>query len=596
MITKKKRRLILIIAILAVILVIGIMFLVLYLTTDLFKSSQTLFVKYIGNNVDNLKSLESILDDTEYDEQLKTNPYNINMQANVIYTENVGTTDENVNNSVNQLKFSVEGQTDNNSQYDYRNMKLLKGNEQVAQVEYLHSSSDYGIKFTDLFNQYLVSENTNLKELFRKMGYTEEEIQNIPDSVTLDSEILDKMKFTDDELATLSEKYIGIISQNVSSENFSKQTKQNITINGQNYVANAYILTLTKEQLNDIYINLLENIEQDEIILAKFDVLQNKLNEITLGNIDFNVRDNIVNKIDITINKIKQNNIGADETRIIVYENNGNTLRTRVETEEYQTNIDFLQSNERSYEELLITNEDEEKYRITLDYNNNNLSIYVQDSDKGIKLLVKKEQQVNNLSRNQNYSIEYQVDDKKVEVSLIEDIDIIESLEEIKNFDSEGKVNLNELNDDQLKEIMNTVRNGLNSEVESVKEKIVYQDIENMLIGIELMKDSTVLDSNGITETEKNRFNYNFELLQGEGLEAKSVKNAIQVIKDNIESMEIISGSELRLNIVRGQGNEEVVNTLTAFLDKSVNNKYNISVNYDENGLVNQLILKIEEN
>ena len=59
--------------------------------------------------------------------------------------------------------------------------------------------------------------------------------------------------------------------------------------------------------------------------------------------------------------------------------------------------------------------------------------------------------------------------------------------------------------------------------------------------------------------------------------------------------MEVVSDNELRLTIERNQSNEEVVNMLTEFLENNGNNKYNISVHYDENGLVNQLILTIVE-
>ena len=59
--------------------------------------------------------------------------------------------------------------------------------------------------------------------------------------------------------------------------------------------------------------------------------------------------------------------------------------------------------------------------------------------------------------------------------------------------------------------------------------------------------------------------------------------------------MEVVSDNELRLTIVRSNPNEEVVNTLTTFLADSGNNEYNIKVGYEENGLVNQLILTIVE-
>ncbi len=593
MMTKKKRRLVLIIIIVLILVILATTFLVLYLNTDMFKSNQTLFVKYIGKNADNLKALESIINETEYEGQLTTTPYNINMEATVNYTQNIGTTEENANNGINQLKLTVEGQTDNNNGYDYRNIKLLKSDEQVAQVEYLHSSNNYGVKFSDLFNQFLVSENTNLKELFRKMGYTDEQLQNIPDTVSLNTEFLNEIRFSDEELTSLGNKYVSIIGQNISTENFSKQSRQAITINGQNYITNAYVLTLTKEQLNTIYINLLQAVEQDETILNKIEILQNKIDEVSLGNNNINLKEELTNAIDLRIRKINQSNIGTDETRIIVYESDGQTLRTRVETQDYQINLDYVQLVNGNFAELLIEDEETEKYKITLNYNASNLSIIIQDNNNKNTITFKRSDNINNQTMERNYDLTYEIDDKKVDVNMIENIEIVQNIENMQEFNNENAVLLNTLDDAQTKEIVNTVRSGVDTEIETIKQEIVYQDIEQMLKDIGLMKDSTVLDSNGITETEKNRFNSNFELLQGENLENANVITSIQAIRNNIANMEIVSESELRLTIARNQSNEEVVNTLTEFLENNRGNKYNISVQYDENGLVNQLILTI---
>ena len=593
MMTKKKRRLVLIIIIVLILVILATTFLVLYLNTDMFKSNQTLFVKYIGKNADNLRALESIINETEYEGQLTTKPYNIDMEATVNYTQNIGTTEENANNGINQLKLTVEGQTDNNNGYDYRNIKLLKSDEQVAQVEYLHSSNNYGVKFSDLFNQFLVSENTNLKELFRKMGYTDEQLQNIPDTVSLNTEFLNEIRFSDEELTSLGNKYVSIIGQNISTENFSKQSRQAITINGQNYISNAYVLTLTKEQLNTIYINLLQAVEQDETILNKIEILQNKIDEVTLGNNNINLKEELTNAIDLRIRRINQSNIGTDETRIIVYESDGQTLRTRIETQDYQINLDYLQLADGNFAELLIEDEETEKYKITLNYNASNLSIIIQDNNNKNTITFKRSDNINNQTMERNYDLTYEIDDKKVDVNVIENLEIVQNIENMQNFNNENAVMLNTLDDAQTQEIINTVRSGLDTEIETIKQEIVYQDIEQMLKDIGLMKNSTVLDSNGITETEKNRFNSNFELLQGENLENANVITSIQAIKNNIANMEIVSESELRLTIARNQSNEEVVNTLTEFLENNRGNKYNISVQYDENGLVNQLILTI---
>lgn len=592
MMTRKKRRVILVVIILLILVILAATFVILYLNTDMFKSNQTLFVKYLGKNADNVKALESILNSTDYDEQLKVTPYNDNIEAKVNYTQGIGTTDQNTDNSINQLEVTAEGQTDNTNSYDYRDVKLLKNDEQVAQAEYLHSSNNYGIKFSDLFSEYIVSENTNLKELFRKIGYTDEQLQNIPDTVNLNEDIINELKFSDEEIASLGEKYFGIIEQNVSDTNFSKQSNQIVTINKQNYTANAYVLNLTKEQLNNIYVSLLQNIEQDETILGKVDILQNKINELSLGNINLNLREDIESKIDRTIKKINQSNIGSDATKIIVYESDGVTIRTRIETPDYQTNIDCLQNQ---FAEVLVTNGEKEIYKATLNNSSNNLSITFQNNNDESVITFERTEELNNQTRNQKYNLVYQVGDKEVEVNISRTTEIIQSIDNVQSFNSENAVMLNNLEDAQSQEIINTVKTGLDTELETIRQEIEYGDIEQMLKDIGLLRDSTVLGSSGITETEKSRFNSTFELLQGENLSTENVTNSIETIKNNIGNIEIVSNSELRLSIVRSGGNEEVVNVLTAFLDEHRNNQYNISVEYDENGLVNQLILTIVE-
>ena len=378
MMTKKKRTMVLILVIIFSILILASIFVLLYLKTDMFKSSKTLFVKYLGQNIESFKDIENVIN---YDE--KTNIYNETIEAKVNYTEKIGTTGENTENSINDLKIISNGQIDSNNNYNYKNMELLKNEEKISQIEYLETNNNYGIKFTDLFNQYLVSENTNLKEIFRKMGYTDEQLQNIPDSINLNLDLINDIKFNEEKLKTLKEKYIGMISQNILDTNFTTLKNQQITINEENYITNAYVLTLTKEQLNNIYINLLKAIREDEIILNKVDIMQNKINEITLGENDINLKSELLNYINKTIQKINQTNIGSDKTQIIVYEKNGKTIRTSVETQEYQTNIDYLQLQNGIFAQILVANNDNDKYITTINSSDNELSIVIENKVKG---------------------------------------------------------------------------------------------------------------------------------------------------------------------------------------------------------------------
>ena len=589
MMTRKKRITLIIVIIVLVLLIIGGIFTFLYLNTDMFKSNQTLFVKYLGKNSENIQDLQNIINKTEYDELLKTNPYNVTSEIKVNYTQNVGTTEENNNNSINQLKMTIEGQTDNNNNYDYRNIKLLKNDEQVMQNEILHTSNNYGIKFTDLFNQYVVMENENLKDLLKRIGYTDEQIEFVPNSIDFSDNIIEEIKFSNEDIESLINKYTSIITQNIGETSFQRQKNQVVEINGQNYLANAYSLVLTKEQLNNVYINILENLKEDEIILNKIDEIQNKINQLTLGENNQDLKNEFTQKIDLTIGRIRQTNIGTEETKIIVYENSGKTISTSIQTQEYQINLNCL----NGYNELVFNENDTVTYKITIENVDNKLAINIENNKNQKKSLsLERTYEENDKKKDENYKVLYEIDDRRLEANINKTIEIAPIMENAQVFNNDNAVVLNNLEDSMMKEIINRVQTGLNEKIETVKQQINYQDIEQMLKDLEIIQNSEILSSSGITETEKNRFNSSFELLKGENLSGKDISASIQSVKNNLSTVEIVNNNELKIGVSRNQSNEENVNVLINFFDENQNEKYDIDVDYDENGLVNQLIIK----
>lgn len=589
MMTRKKRITLIIVIVVLVLLIIGGIFTFLYLNTDMFKSNQTLFVKYLGKNSENIQDLQNIINKTEYDELLKTNPYNVTSEIKVNYTQNVGTTEENNNNSINQLKMTIEGQTDNNNNYDYRNIKLLKNDEQVMQNEILHTSNNYGIKFTDLFNQYVVVENENLKDLLKRIGYTDEQIEFVPNSIDFSDNIIEEIKFSNEDIESLINKYTSIITQNIGETSFQRQKNQVVEINGQNYLANAYSLVLTKEQLNNVYINILENLKEDEIILNKIDEIQNKINQLTLGENNQDLKNEFTQKIDLTIGRIRQTNIGTEETKIIVYENSGKTISTSIQTQEYQINLNCL----NGYNELVFNENDTVTYKITIENVDNKLAINIENNkNQKNSLSIERTYEENDKKKDESYKVLYEIDDRRLEANINKTIEIAPIMENAQVFNNDNAVVLNNLEDSMMKEIINRVQTGLNEKIETVKQQINYQDIEQMLKDLEIIQNSEILSSSGITETEKNRFNSSFELLKGEDLSGKDISASIQSVKNNLSTVEIVNNNELKIGVSRNQSNEENVNVLINFFDENQNEKYDIDVEYDENGLVNQLIIK----
>ena len=210
MMTKKKRTTILITIIAIILIIIGIIITLLYLKTDMFKSNKQLFVKYLAKNFENMDSTVTYIAENDYKKTLDGSKYTPISQVKINYTKDIGTSLENTQNAINKLKLSIDGQTDNINNYAYRDIKLLNDNEQQMEIELLKQDNTYGIRFSDLFKQYILAENTNLKELFTNAGYTDEEVENIPNEIQINSQI-QNIKFTTEEEEQLQEKYIIIL-------------------------------------------------------------------------------------------------------------------------------------------------------------------------------------------------------------------------------------------------------------------------------------------------------------------------------------------------------------------------------------------------
>ena len=119
MIPRKKRRLILIISIVLVLLILLTLFALVYINTDMFKSNKTLFMKYLGQNTQNMNGVYTqISQESDYEKSLEQSKYTVNTQININNTENLGTTEENTDNIINQLKIVAEGQVDKANQYN----------------------------------------------------------------------------------------------------------------------------------------------------------------------------------------------------------------------------------------------------------------------------------------------------------------------------------------------------------------------------------------------------------------------------------------------------------------------------------------------
>lgn len=596
MMTKKKRKILIISILLVTLLIIATLLIVLYLNTDMFKSNQTLFFKYFGKNLENVKEIEKILENTEYEKSLENRKYTEDIQIKANYTEDYGTTLESTSNSINNLKLTIEEQTDNANKYNYKDIKLLKDDEQMLQLEYAQSNDIYGIKFSDLFKQYLLVENSNLKELFEKMGYSGE-IEGLQDISKINKDgIVNSIKFTDEEIQELKEKYINVINQNISKENFTKESNKKISINEKEIEVNAYILNLTKEQLNNIYINILQNIKNEEIILKKIDNIQDTLNKSIISSTeDVSIRERIIQEIDGKIEKISRNNIGTEKTKIIVYENQGKTIRTTIQGVDYQINFDYIKTEQENLMQFKLEENEKETLNISINKNDKKVKLNIENKENNNPIVISVEKD-NHTENKKNINIKYEDEINRLEINAIINTVIVDEFENPITFNNENNINLNELNEQELNAILDRVSQEIQKKIEVVNQEINIEDLKQILVDIGIVNDIQILEGEGISETEKNRFNSKFEIIEGDNIKSEELLKLFEVIEDNIIDLQAVSNKELKIEISKENKNEDLAKVLKEFIEKDKNRNYNAKVEYDsETGLVKYVILTILE-
>lgn len=604
----RKKRIALAIAIPSIIVIIIIITgILLYLNTDMFKSNKTLFFKYFGKNSENIKEIEEIFESTEYEKNLKNNKYTDDINIKVNYTNNLQTTSEDNSNTINNVKLLIKGEEDKNNKYSYKDFKLEKDKniatntenqsssensnesnnkeQNIMEVEYIKNDNNYGIRFSDLFKQYLLVENNNLKDLFRKIGYSEQELENVPDSIEINDITLSDIKFTEDEIKQLSEKYSEIINKKVSKEKFEKNSKQVITINEKNITTNAYILKLTNEELNNLYVDLLESLKQDEIILNKIESIQNKINSININSSESkDLKESFAEEIDLQIEKINKTNIGNQETKIIVYENSGKTIRTAIQGKDYEINFDYINTQDEKNIELIVKKDEIETYNIKLkkDKDGIKLDIYSNDETNPIKISLEQNKNESDKKCSNNINLKYENANSKLEVSAEQEINIVDNFENENTLNDQNSILLNGLEKEQLQAVLNQVSEEVQQKINSISEEVKINDIQEILEALGIINKQQNIEAGGITETEKNRFNSKFEILKGEELDNENVLKVVEAVKDNIINAQVDTNEEIKIEISRNESNQDIEKSLEEYIKKEKDKKYDIKIEYDE--------------
>lgn len=593
------------------------------LNTDIFESNEDLFIKYFAQNFDIIEILKNE-DNLGMKNILSQNKYISNLEGQIEYTENIGTSDENKNNSINNITVKINSNVDKINEYSYRNIEVNDKENNLIKLEYLNEQDIYGVRLEGI-QQFVSIDATDGSERFEKIPILN--IKNILSQIQL-NEIFN---FSEEEKQNFKNSYIEIIQAKTSKEKYQKQKKSLITVNNKDIQVNSYYMTITIEEYNNLITDILNKIAEDEFILSKIDLIEEKIKEISLEKNETSktLRESFVDSIYEKVQEIQDNNIGNDEVRVTVFESEGKTVRTSVEKITEKIMIDLY--NDSSVRLSRIETQDVEKETFVKlekqkEATNNNIlfeygTIENNEIANNFKCNYMQSIEQENIIQKQ-FNIEISNLKNKMNLSLYENIEVVQEFFEEFTFDEEN-VNLNELEDEQFNMVVEILNTNIQQQLANLNSVITTEEISNIL------KDLGIVDPNGsiqlptegeISEIEKKRFNSQFEFFVSDNLSVDDVKQLINVCRNNFEEMKVLfetgeiedldiekleddtedreyinNISEILVFIKSNTKNTKKEEDTIKFLDKYSENTYNVFLQYDDIGLVRLVRIQIRE-
>lgn len=460
----------------AFIIIIVVVISILHLTTDIFKSNQQLFYKYLGQ----IKII-----DTDFITQYKL--------ANDVLYKKSSSSDTKVtvlNSKVNQETqisdiqelFSIDSKGLNNAllSQSYRDFVFLNNNQTFLNVKCIKDNNTYGIIADNILGKYLSVDNTNLKELFSKLKIKNTGI--VPESITTDYKEI--FKFDDSSLESIKETYVNLIYENIQKENYYNLKNEDKT--------EVLGVSLSEKELFDIIKLILDTVKNDNTLL---NLIVNKLQLLNYNDITVEV---IQTKIQEYMDKINNNTYSSDRDYIKLFL----TIK-----EEKVLHVEI----EVNYKEEIVADEADISYtehnrRFKLDLSEtNNISLtIIEDNDEIISVIVNCicDNEKINLYSEMNFheygevntlKIQYQISDyqtdnikqaavldiilpnEKYQVDIKNNTTLKEDVQ-ISKLTTENSVKINEMTSEELEQIKNALLNRIN-ELYSIDLTKLYNDI-----------------------------------------------------------------------------------------------------------------------
>ena len=552
---KKNKILIIVISIILVLAITAGVLAYLFIATDTFKSTQELFGKYFAQN---LETFEKIIDfDTikVYQNLKNETKYESTTNVQVIHSEG-----GEVSNPLNNLSLKLNVQKDDEEKYFYGDAKILYENEECLETEVIKEQEQYGIRFTDSFKQFItINQDEDIESIAKDIGIDVKILEVLINVMDGNGEII-----SEEQVSETKNKYLNIITKEISNGTFEKQKNAMITYNDVTTKTNAYTVLLTSEQVERILTQIVDEINEETVIpSAKITVYEQKQQTIRTV---FEIGEN-----KITIEDLEQD---GKLTVKINYLNSSNEDVLEYNTEIIKTNLE----NEESIE--IITN------------------IINGEDNRTINFLNKMELIDNKIKF--GLELNHKQDITTTSLKLENITTKGNSFEKVQTLTSDNYRSLSSISDETRRKQI----------IDSLKEIVVQVTTERIAqiigkLGLQSDENEEIIQQEEISQANINNFNAKFEFYTGEEVSIENIKTLLDVVKENcsghtimnIESTgeiadleEVEPKSVITLYIEEDKTNDESITKVLEEINE--NKKYKVLISYKEsNGLIDYITI-----
>lgn len=449
-------------SIVAIVIIIAALMGILYYTTDMFKSEETLFYKHLADN-------NNFLGKTTYADTMSK----LKTKAEAS-SENAGEITAKITSNETDMQEVAAVLEKGKITYNMKNVGTEKKTQgditlnydghDVVTLDVLRNEDQYGIKIAEAYDKYISVENNNLKALFQTLGA---DTTNVPDKI----ETVDYYELLNVDNATLKhieDTYSKVLKQNISKESYMVEKNVTVTIDGTNVTTNAYKLTLTEEQVKTVLVKLLETLKSDDTTL---DLIVNKYNMMmepykTMGmamtttatNATLSTKitkEDLVDNIDESLQELNDMSANTEiALEIVTYAAKDNKAKIEVNIVENSAKVEIDMTKEGNDKKAIISCTAEELNMTIMAMENDekeeaNITLSADDTIIEINTLI------NNKTATE-VTMKIATDETTIELNAKDEVKSTENIT-VDSFTADNSVKLNDMTQTEMQTLVQTI-------------------------------------------------------------------------------------------------------------------------------------------